>query len=389
MVGRRPMFDEHPGTDTAADAPVVPILRPMPDRLSLRIATAVAVLIVSLVLSTSGATAADPPADRLTVAMTDIDPFVSDNDGRADGFYAEIWDVVAQDLGVEYDILWVDSFPELLESIDQGEAELAIAPLAPTAEREVAFDFSSAVVSSGPQLAYHERASTSGSVLGAIISPSVRQILLAAVLGLMVLAHLIWLVERNRTDDEGGDFDSSYLRGIWDGFWWATVTVTTVGYGDKAPRSVGGRIIALMAMLLSLFLVGAFVSQVTDVLQERRDGAPATNLSDVSTPVGVVAGSSFADFVADEGVEIIGFDSQQDLFDAADGGEVDLVVANPFALATVGKDYGLIATGDVLYEEFETFGMAQDSPWREPVNQVLADLQVSGEIGAIIDRWVD
>jgi hypothetical protein len=38
-----------------------------------------------------------------------------------------------------------------------------------------------------------------------------------------------------------GDFPS-----IWDGIWWAVVTVTTVGYGDLYPRSVEGRIIAMM-----------------------------------------------------------------------------------------------------------------------------------------------
>ena len=38
----------------------------------------------------------------------------------------------------------------------------------------------------------------------------------------------------------------------------------------------------------------------------------------------------------------------------------------------------------VLYEEFETFGLAQGSVWREPINQVLAELQSSGEIAEII-----
>lgn len=356
------------------------------------------VLILSVIASTAAlasfgspadAQVLEPPSDRLTVVMTDFEPFVTDDDGRADGFYAEIWDVVADELGVDYDVIWVDTFGELLEVVEIGEAEVAIAPLSPTAAREVRFDFSSAVISSGPQLGYHERIAQRRSLLFALSSGAVRQILLFAILALIVLAHLIWLVERDRTDEEGGDFHPSYLHGIWDGFWWATVTVTTVGYGDKAPRSVGGRIIALLAMLLSLFLVGAFVSQVTDVLSERRAESVVSSLAEVGDrPVGVIDGSSFAAFVESEGIATIGFDSQPELFAAIDRGDVDLIVTNPFALTSVGSDHGVVPTGSVLYEEFETFGLAQGSPWREPINQVLADLQASGEVEEIVNRWM-
>ncbi len=332
----------------------------------------------------------DDEPERLAVAMTDIEPFVFRDGQRAEGFYAEIWDVVAEELGVDYDVIWVESFPELLVAIDDGRADVAVAPLAPTAEREASYDFTSAVISSGPQLGYHERLASEGSLLRAMSSRAVRQILLLAVLGLVILAHLIWLVERNRTDEEGTDFDPGYLRGIWDGFWWATVTVTTVGYGDKAPRSFGGRVIALLAMLLSLFLVGAFVSQVTDILQESRADSSVAGLDDVGdAPVGVVAGSTFASFVASQGVETVDYPTQREVFEAAERGDIDLVVANPYALSTVGTRYGVTPTGTVFYEEFETFGVAQDSPWREPINQVLADLQSSGDVQDITDRWLD
>lgn len=334
----------------------------------------------------------DPPAEQLTVVVTEIEPFVIDDGGQADGFYVEIWDSVARDLGVDYEVVWVDTFGELLPALDEGRADVAIAPLAPTAARELDYDFSSAVIASGPQLGYHTRLETTGSVFTALLSGPVLRILLAAVIGLVVLAHLIWLVERPRPGREAredGDFAGSYLHGIWDGFWWATVTVTTVGYGDKSPRSVPGRLVALLAMFLSLFLVGAFVTQVSDVLRGRRADVPVGSLAEAGdAPIGVVADSSFAAYVEAEGAIIEPFGSQEEVFQAAEDGRVDLVVSNPFALSTVGPRYGLAPTGSVFYEEFETFGLAQDSPWREPVNRSLADLQAAGEIGEIVDRWL-
>ena len=74
---------------------------------------------------------------------------------------------------------------------------------------------------------------------------------------------------------------------------------------------------------------------------------------------------------------------------AAAAGRVDVMVTNPYALAALGDRYQVTATGAVLYEEFETFGLAQGSPWREPINRALADLQASGEVEAVVDRWLD
>ncbi|MEM8925336.1 MAG: transporter substrate-binding domain-containing protein [Actinomycetota bacterium] len=327
------------------------------------------------------------PDDRVTVVMTELAPFVVDDQGRPDGFYAEIWDEVARELGVDYDVMWVDSFGQLLDEVESGRADVAVAPLAPTADRETRLDFSSAVISSGPQLGYHERLDTSTSVLRAVLSWQVLRILLVAIAGLVILANVIWLVERRHP---GSHFDEGYRAGIWDGFWWATVTVTTVGYGDKAPQSTKGRVVALFGMLLSLFLVGAFVSQVTSVLSSSRTVIPFTTLDELGDePVAVVGGSTFAAFVELEGAVVVPYDSQAEVFAAAAAGEVNAVIANPFALASLGPRHGVVPTGDVFYQEFETFGLAQGSPWREPINRALADLQAQGEVAEIIDRWSD
>lgn len=49
-------------------------------------------------------------------------------------------------------------------------------------------------------------------------------------------------------------------------YWWAVTTVTTVGYGDVVPESVGGRIVASGLMLTGLALIPTLTSVIVSTL---------------------------------------------------------------------------------------------------------------------------
>jgi voltage-gated potassium channel len=51
----------------------------------------------------------------------------------------------------------------------------------------------------------------------------------------------------------------------WDGVWWATSTLTTVGYGDITPHTVAGRVIAIIMMVSGV----GFVALLTAAVAER------------------------------------------------------------------------------------------------------------------------
>jgi voltage-gated potassium channel len=59
--------------------------------------------------------------------------------------------------------------------------------------------------------------------------------------------------------------DSRDFKSVWDGIWWAVVTVTTVGYGDKYPTTIEGRIIAMLVMLIGI----GFLSVLTATIASR------------------------------------------------------------------------------------------------------------------------
>ena len=53
---------------------------------------------------------------------------------------------------------------------------------------------------------------------------------------------------------------------ILNGLWWSIVTMTTVGYGDISPHSLGGRIIAVLMMFFGIGLLGMFSASVASIL---------------------------------------------------------------------------------------------------------------------------
>lgn len=58
---------------------------------------------------------------------------------------------------------------------------------------------------------------------------------------LAFIGTLLWLAERKVSPDQ---FPSEPIRGIANGIWCAIVSMSTTGYGDIAPRTFMGRIVA-------------------------------------------------------------------------------------------------------------------------------------------------
>ena len=57
-------------------------------------------------------------------------------------------------------------------------------------------------------------------------------------------------------------------------FWWAIVTMTTVGYGDYSPSSPQGRLFAIIIMFIGISLVSLLTASISSifVVQNIREG---------------------------------------------------------------------------------------------------------------------
>lgn len=79
---------------------------------------------------------------------------------------------------------------------------------------------------------------------------------------IFIFGFLVWIFERKKNKDEFG----SGFRGILQGFWWSAVTMTTVGYGDKSPRTWGGRIVGFIWMFMAIIMISTLTAGIASSL---------------------------------------------------------------------------------------------------------------------------
>jgi voltage-gated potassium channel len=93
---------------------------------------------------------------------------------------------------------------------------------------------------------------------------SLFRVLLAVVATIFLGAWLVLLFEERAKGSNIHDYP--------DALWWAIVTVTTVGYGDRYPVTEGGRIVAVVLMLVGIGLIGTLTATVASVfIKEHTD----------------------------------------------------------------------------------------------------------------------
>lgn len=61
------------------------------------------------------------------------------------------------------------------------------------------------------------------------------------------------------------------FKNIFDSLWWSVVTLTTIGYGDIYPVTIGGRVLTMMVALIALGIVAIPTSVLSSALTEVRN----------------------------------------------------------------------------------------------------------------------
>jgi polar amino acid transport system substrate-binding protein len=337
----------------------------------------------------SGFALAQSPAESLTVVTRVLPPFVIRDGEGYSGFSIDLWKAIATQLGRSTRIEEAANVAELLDRLESGGGDLGISAISITAERVQRFDFSQPMFESGLRIMVpaDPRTGLGLGQLAGIFTAGAMPVILAILAALVLVpAHVVWWSERKRPDSH---FPRGYLAGIAHAIWWATGAST--GQQLDPPRSLTGRVIAWLAIPVSVIFMAYFTAAITAAITVQQLQGAIQSPGDLpGKRVGTTTGSTAAAYLAARGVKPVEFQAIGEAFAALEGHKLDAVVFDAPVLLyhAAHAGFGKVeVVGPVFRKENYGIAFPLGSPLRKPVNETLLRLREDGSFDALYEKW--
>ncbi len=315
-----------------------------------------------------------PPPHVLRVGTTSAPPFsMKLRDGKWTGISIELWRELAAELGLEFR-LEERKFTDLLAGIEDGSLDVGVTAITVTAERESVMDFTHPFFITGLAIAVPSEGAPLHwlRVAEHFLTLHFLYVVVALILVLVAAGFLVWIFERRRNPEH---FNGELPEGIGEGVWWAIVTMTTVGYGDKSPKSLGGRVVATAWMFVSIIILSSFTAAITSSLTISQLGGSVKGLADLNhLRVGSIDGSTGAAFLTDHDIEAVRFVNVSAALQALAHRGIDAYVGDAAILRyMVNKQYRgrLQVLPQTFEQQYYGIALPSGSALREPLNRSL------------------
>jgi polar amino acid transport system substrate-binding protein len=330
--------------------------------------------------------------EPLRVAVYDVPPYgFVDIDGSISGASVDLWRRVAEQTEWSFKLIPISDMESILSGLEQGRFDAAIGAITITPERAERVDFSYPAHRSGVAVALRKETGPLFALMSYWAAVAELSSLILVILTLLVLIGVaMWFIERpDRSAVHGSESSVVTLR---DGLYWAVVTMTTVGYGDKTPKTTIGRVVAILWMLGSLVLVSllstSLVSRLTAERVETRDVAASIDLS--GKKLAAVAQSSGAEYLDELHLQYTKYKDLPEALDSLANGQSNVVVNSIGALQYfISKRYAKVLEipQGLLAPAYMAVALARHSPLKRPMDRALIKITTGPEWKMLEERF--
>lgn len=216
-------------------------------------------------------------SDTLIVGYKISPPFVMEENNNLYGPSFWLWERIARRYDINFKLIELP-LDGLIDALESGEIDFSASPLTITSDRLRKFHFSAPYYVAHSAILIHEVSGVERAVnyIGSFFSVNFFKAIGALIFIILVFGYLEWYFEKEQNEKEFG----KGMQGLWNGFWWSAVTMTTVGYGDKSPVTPGGRIVALIWMFTAVIIISGFTASIASSLTVEQMSSRKNSLQD-------------------------------------------------------------------------------------------------------------
>jgi len=349
----------------------------------------IAFLLVTF-FSTIPAFAQQPDTSNLRIGIAGSSPFIMGSNNSQSGIAVEIWDAVADAENWNYTTQNFTTVSDALTALKIGKLDVVVGPVSITSERVKSFDFSQPYYFSGLSILSRKDDPTLLDRVRPFFSMKLAIAVLVFLLILAIVGTLIWLAERKKSPEQ---FPEDMPHGIANGMWLAIVTMSTTGYGDRAPITFWGRVIAGTWMVISIIFATTMVAGIASTLT--LTGMSSNTITEASQLSGKkVAAPSFQvakPFLDEFHAKSIQTNSLEEAYQLMEDKKVSAIVFDRPQLLYFKKRHpsANIIVGPSVYEPTGYgFAFTLKSPLIKKVNIRMLNLTETGRVKHIVEAWI-
>jgi polar amino acid transport system substrate-binding protein len=327
---------------------------------------------------------------ELVIGTKEAPPFaMKDTDGNWSGISIDLWRRVAEGLHLRYRFAEEPNVRGLIDGVVGGKYDAAVAALTVTSTRESIVDFTQPFYVTGLGIAVPAGGEASWApVIHTLTSFGFAQAV-GVLAGLALAVGLvIWLFERHHNEQFGG----GAAKGLSSGVWWSTVAMTQRYTGEIGPRTLPGRLVAIVWMVASIVAIAIFTASVTSSLTIRHLQGKVHDVSDLpSVRVGAVAGTSTEDTLVMLRIPYREYATPSDGLNALHARSLDAFVYDKPLLAWIIHTQfpSSIELAETTFETQEyAFALPSGSPLEKPLNVAMLEAIESNWWRPMVFRYI-